>query len=626
MSSVQYHALGPLQAGEGSRAFLGLEVNADQHASPVVIVWVPEAAENDPQLISKMRHETEHAARLEHPNIVRVAGFAQLDEGYARIVEYADGESLRRILDAAKKLPLRIATRIIADVCVGTHFAHIAGNDDGLPLVHGDLRPETMLIGFNGVTKVTGYGALAFAPREHGGKRVLGRRIHSAPEQIISGRESISIATDVYLIGIALYECLTGAVPWAEQGDFFDHAVLTLPLPPATPGEIPNALWQVIERACSKKALERHPTPFAFKEAMEAVVGSEMASAAEVAHYLEAMLPGSSEVRAARRQTIDAGIADFIRRHWATQKTPAPFPATIAQELRATTPGLRPQPQAVNVAAPVTTPATVSPLAPPLNVAPLRVEQPAETERMPTYQPPRADRYDDQTDIHHAPRAKTSLFPFLVGGGVVLVLGAIVWSFQKANEPIARPRAEPPPKVAALPPPEIPMAPPVAPVAPPVAPVVEKVVVAPPAPAVPAAPVQPSMVNVNITCEPPVELTLDGSVLGRTPWSGKLPPGRKVFKLSDKGNNISTTRTLNVKGESVSETFQVGKGAVGVQAPAGSMVFIDGNRIGAAPITGDIPVYEGSHKITVTFAKAKWGQPFSLRSKERMDFNVEFDN
>jgi serine/threonine-protein kinase len=185
-------------AGEGSRAFLGLAISADNRAVPVVIIWVPESAEQDPTLLEKMRRETEHAAKLDHPNIVTVLGFAELDEGHARVVEFADGESLRQVLEMGKPLPAPIAARIICDASTGAHYAHVAGNDDGTPLVHGDLRPETLLVGFNGVTKVTGYGALAFAPREMAGRRAQVRQVYLAPEQIISGRTSIGLSTDVY--------------------------------------------------------------------------------------------------------------------------------------------------------------------------------------------------------------------------------------------------------------------------------------------------------------------------------------------------------------------------------------------------------------------------------------------
>src|SRR6185295_4240618 len=98
---------------------------------------------------------------LEHPNITRVFGLASLDEGLARIVEFADGESLRRVLEVAHRLPSHFAALLTAEAATGAHFAHVAGNDDGTPLVHGDLRPETVMVTYGGITKVAGYGALS---------------------------------------------------------------------------------------------------------------------------------------------------------------------------------------------------------------------------------------------------------------------------------------------------------------------------------------------------------------------------------------------------------------------------------------------------------------------------------
>src|SRR4051812_13096578 len=96
---VRYQPLGPVLAGEGSRAFLGLEISAEGVARPVVLVWLPDEALGKPKLIEQIRRETEHAATLDHPNILRVRGFASVDEGHARVTEFADGESLRRLLE-----------------------------------------------------------------------------------------------------------------------------------------------------------------------------------------------------------------------------------------------------------------------------------------------------------------------------------------------------------------------------------------------------------------------------------------------------------------------------------------------------------------------------------------------
>ncbi|MEW6431055.1 MAG: serine/threonine-protein kinase [Myxococcota bacterium] len=624
MTAYRYKALGPLLAGEGSRAFLGLAISEDHRARPVVIIWVPDAAQGDAELIAKIQRETEHAAKLDHPNIVTVLGFAKLDEGSARVVEFADGESLRRIIDTAHKLPPRIAAKIVADACTGTHYAHIAGNDDGSPLVHGDLRPETILISFNGVTKVTGYGALAFAPRELGGQRVKGRRVHSAPEQIIGGREAITVHTDVYLLGLTLYECLTGVVPWADQGDFFDHAVLTLPLPPSTPGDIPPQLEGVILKACAKKASERYPNPLAMREAIEAAMGGDLATTEELSAYLDGLFPQSHQLRADRRHTIDAGIADYVRQQWAQKDRTETVPMMRAVE----PPSEAPEP---------------APAPPPPPAAPAAPARPAPAPPRPAPKPatPAERALASQDEDEEPPSDEGSSLPWLLLLAAFVAVIAGWWAWKKANEPI--PGVDRP--VVTAPPPK----PVVDAGAAPVALVEPKVDAgwvddagAPEADAGDAAqPVETPMdagpqadagaqtvaptgdVEVTIASNPSAELFLDGQSLGKTPWTGRLPPGRKVFHLENKPVMLNAWRSVVLKAEPVSETFTFEKGYVTVAAPEGAAIFIDGVRIGYAPIKGEVPVYEGSHRISVNYGKAKWSEPFNLYGGQRVSFNVE---
>lgn len=643
MSAYRYQVLGPLHAGEGSRAMLGLAISADHKARPVVVIWVPEGAERDAELLAKIRRETEHAAQLDHPHIVTVMGFAKLEQGHARVVEFADGESLRKILETCKKLPPRVAARVILDACTAVHYAHVAGNDDGAPLVHGDLRPETLLISFSGVTKVTGYGALAFAPREVGGQRVKGRRVHSAPEQIIGGRDAMSVATDVYLLGIALYECLTGIVPWADQGDFFDHAVLTLPLPPATPGDLPEQLEPIIQKACAKKALDRYRTPLEMREALEAAVGDAVATDEELAKFLETLFPQSHQVRADRRHTIDAGIADFVRRQWADQERKETTPMMRAIEVPASMipPGV-PAP----VAAPPPPAPAAKPVAKPVAPAPVAPAPAAPRAAAPVKKPAAPERAWTQPEEEEEKKQEGSSLPWVVLLAVFIAFLAGWWAWKKANEPI--------PGIDAIEP------------AKPVAAAVIDAGTAQASPeldagateatanvgpgddagaaladssatsddggaekvaavidAGPPAPLAISEVLVTIQSNPGGELLLDGKPVGKTPWTGTLPQGKKLFTLENKALGIRSSRAVTVKGEPVTETFTFEKGFVSVKAPEGAAVFIDGVRIGTAPIRGEIPVYEGSHRIQVNVGQSKWSEPFTLYGAQRVSFNVE---
>ena len=145
------------------------------------------------------------------------------------------------------------------DCALGVHYAHVAGNDDGTPLIHGDLRPETVMLAFSGRAKVGGYGALAVAPKETNGQRVVNRRRYCAPEQIIGGRAAQTAQTDVFLLGLVLYECRTGRMPWDKETDF-DQAVMNAPLPRRAAAGRPGLLRERQRR----RASERHKTALAF--------------------------------------------------------------------------------------------------------------------------------------------------------------------------------------------------------------------------------------------------------------------------------------------------------------------------------------------------------------------------
>jgi serine/threonine protein kinase len=588
MATKRYQALGPLLAGEGSRAFIGLEISDDGRADPVVLVWLPDGADKDPALLERIRRESEHAAKLDHPNIVRVHGFGSLDEGFARVVEFADGESLRKLLEISPKLPPKMAAKIVCDAATGVHYAHIAGNDDGSPLVHGDIRPETLLLSFNGAVKVTGYGALAFAPREIGGQRVKGRRVHTAPEQIIGGREALSIQTDVYLLGLTLYECLTGAVPFSDQKDFFDHAVLTLPLQPPPPGEVPEALEKVLFKACSKKVTDRHATPLQLREEIERAMGEPLPSNEELAAFLRTFFPGTDAIRAARRQAIDAGVADYARRVWAEKK----------QE-------------------PVFTPGGGTPLLPPSAPVP-PAPAPLAAKPRPAPAPIRPSVPEPEESQHPQPSAQRT--PMILGAVGLVVVVAIGWAISKANQPLPPSRAvverEVRTPAAATPAP--------VPVVPDAGPAEQAPDAASVKPVVDAGPPIPESFFVSIDAHPDVDLSLDGKLLGRTPWKGSLPPGRKVLQLSNKELGIKTVRAISVSAaEKNSENFTFAQGFVTLSAPEGAQVFVDERRIGSAPIRGEIPVYEGGHRISVTVGKARWNEQFNLNPGQRINFNVQ---
>lgn len=306
---------------------LGLE-EREASARPVVLVWAPPELPRDEDRFGQLQRDTRRAVSLEHPHIVKVHGLATLEQGLARVVEYVDGESLRDVLEHTGKLAASIAGRIAVDCALGVHYAHVAGNDDGTPLVHGDLRPETVMLAFSGRAKVGGYGALAVAPKEATGQRVVNRRRYCAPEQIIGGRAAQTAQTDVFLLGLVLYECLTGRMPWDKETDF-DQAVMTSPLPL---DGLSSPIQELLRKATAKRASDRYKTALAFRDAVDEVL-APLATPAQLSELLEHHFPAQDSPRAARKQVLDAALAAHARA-WATQTPKVSESPTIPMAAR----------------------------------------------------------------------------------------------------------------------------------------------------------------------------------------------------------------------------------------------------------------------------------------------------
>ncbi|NOK08767.1 serine/threonine-protein kinase [Corallococcus exercitus] len=668
MSSPRYQSLGPLLAGEGSRAFLGLSLEEGATPRPVVLIWAPPEIAQNPELVARLERETNRAIVFEHPNILRVYGLEKLDGGLARVTEFADGEPLRRVLEANPRMSPGFAALVVADAAMGLHYAHVAGNDDGSPLVHGDIRPETLMVSFSGFTKVTGYGALSVAPRERGGKRVKNRRAYTSPEQLLGGREAVNVQSDVFLLGLTLHECLTGKMPFKESADP-DKAVLNRALPPM-PADVPLKLDAVVRRATTKRALERYPSALAFREALVDAIG-KLPEHEEFAAHLAKLFPPEAEARAARRATIEKGIAEALSK----AGMPAPqiaeliaqgvglaepvkskvpelssaessAAAPVATAPQASVPAQAPVAQAsapVQAASSTAThgsqnaqAATASQASTATRSAPVAASaQPSapSTPSAATVTPGATAQVSTAATPSPAPTASTetrptgpifggaaspvaaqaaaaqkpsrSWVPFVVGG-LVLTLGAGAVIVQRQLQGTMTVETFD----AGLP----------------------TVVVAEPFDAgladagVEDAGVDagPTMGILDLTVEPRVEVTLNNALLGRTPLSASLPPGKHLLTFTNGALGISVSRTVTVAptGRSAYQFF-LNKAFINVRGPAGANVSIDGKPAGTVPVE-ELDVYEGYHRLNVTVGPSHWQKTFTIEPGQRVNFDVDF--
>jgi eukaryotic-like serine/threonine-protein kinase len=217
---------------------------------------------DDAEYVERFRREARAAAQLSHPNIVTVIDRGE-DEGRQFIVfEYVDGENLKELVRRSGPLPARRAVELALAVADGLGFAHDQG------LVHRDVKPQNVLLNDEGEVKVTDFGIARSLEVERGVTQtgtVVGTSNYISPEQA-SGK-TVTPATDVYSLGVVLYELLTGDVPFSGES-FVAVALRHINEPPpdlaASRPDVAPRLAAAVRRALEKDPGHRFPSMGAF--------------------------------------------------------------------------------------------------------------------------------------------------------------------------------------------------------------------------------------------------------------------------------------------------------------------------------------------------------------------------
>jgi len=216
----------------------------------------PEYA-REPSFVERFRREAQAAANLNHPNIVAIYDWGQEDGTYFIVMEYVEGRSLRDLIRSEAPLDPSQAAEISAEIASALGFAHRNG------VVHRDVKPGNVLLTRTGTVKVTDFG-IARAGTSDGLTQtgsVMGTATYFSPEQAqglpVDGR------SDVYALGVVLYEMLTGVAPFTADSPVsvaYKH-VREDPVPPSERNpEIPPDLEIIVATALAKDAANRYQT------------------------------------------------------------------------------------------------------------------------------------------------------------------------------------------------------------------------------------------------------------------------------------------------------------------------------------------------------------------------------
>src|SRR5437588_11833824 len=228
----------------------------------------------DDEFVERFKREARSVAQLSHPNIVTVIDRGE-DSGRQFIVfEYIDGENLKELVVRQGRLWVRDALQLAIQVARGLAFAHEHG------VVHRDVKPQNVLLNGDGQAKVTDFG-IARTLTVDGVTQtgtVLGTSNYIAPEQ--ASGQPVDAQTDVYSLGVVLYELLAGDVPFPGE-NFVSVAMKHVNEPPPNlldvRRDVPLRVAAAVDRALEKDPSQRFPSMDAFAAELEACL-AELAS------------------------------------------------------------------------------------------------------------------------------------------------------------------------------------------------------------------------------------------------------------------------------------------------------------------------------------------------------------
>jgi serine/threonine-protein kinase len=225
---------------------------------PVAIKVPHPEMESDPAFFDRFHREQEIGKKLDHPGVMKV----MVEDGRSRVymvMEWVEGRLLRQILNEQRQLPSERAVRIALKICEALEYIHSQG------VAHRDLKPENVMIDAEGNIKLIDFGIAAHI----GARRLtfakftqtMGTPDYISPEQVKGKRGDAR--SDIYALGVMLYEMLTGKVPFTGPNAFIimNDRLLNSPIPPREiDPTISPQLQEIIYRALERDPKNRYAT------------------------------------------------------------------------------------------------------------------------------------------------------------------------------------------------------------------------------------------------------------------------------------------------------------------------------------------------------------------------------
>lgn len=272
----KYPILKHLGKGGMADVYLGRQPGLGRDVA--IKVLNPYVTNEDGDFVARFQREGQAAAALRHPNIIQVFDFERQGDVYFLVMEYVEGTTLKDVLQSyrlsGEKLPMGQTLQVLRQIGSALDYAHEQGT------LHRDIKPANIMINNKNQAILTDFGiAKMMAGSTYTTTGVIsGTPTYMSPEQ--GQGEQVDSRSDLYSLGVVLYEMLTGTVPFQADtpvGVVMKHAREPLPAPSQFRPDLPQAVDQVLRRALAKDSDARYQTAKELADAFEtAISGAPM--------------------------------------------------------------------------------------------------------------------------------------------------------------------------------------------------------------------------------------------------------------------------------------------------------------------------------------------------------------
>ena len=256
------------ELGTGGMAWVYLAKDLKDHQEVAVKVMYPQYSD-DVSYVQRFTREAKLAIQLSSPHIVKVLNYGSDRDIHYLVMENVAGEDLKSVLQRRGPLPYQEVLGIAAQVARALHHA----NEHGI--VHRDIKPENLMITPDGTVKVLDFGiARARTLPSITQSGFIGSPYYISPEQAMG--ETVDIRSDIYSLGIVMYEMLSGKLPFDASSPWSiisQHIANQPPVLALSETDLPRPVEELVNKALSKDPTDRFQTPAELLTAIEAVMG-----------------------------------------------------------------------------------------------------------------------------------------------------------------------------------------------------------------------------------------------------------------------------------------------------------------------------------------------------------------